>query len=555
MKTFLLVIWLITSAALAVYYFLKQRADKAAAAAQQQAEAARQESQREIARARDEAQAAMTRAQWILREKLAELAAESERVREHYEKEALRVYQEKKQQLEAALAELAPLRGYASLKDVESEVTKTLAEAIAEATALRREAQLLVDQTNEASAQRRLASQQQAREIRAQADALLIQATRDAGRIVEAAERRAEKVGGDAYVALRDKQVLEQAVGALWNVVEGYGDRYVIPTHSLLDDLATGFSHTKAGDELKAARDQTRRLVELKLAAACNYEEPERRDRANRFVVDAFNGRVDAILSRTKHDNYGTLEQEIRDAFSVVNLNGLTFRDARILPAYLEARLAELKWAVVVQEIRLKAREMLRAKQEEERENEKVRREAERAIQELQKEEDMLHRAREAVKIEMDDTIQEQKVRLETASGEQRAQLEQEYQEKLGRLNLELQQKDEKLREAEEKEREISNAQLTRAGTVYIISNIGSFGEEVFKIGMTRRRDPMDRIWELGGASVPFDFDVHAMINTEDAPALEQLLHKAFDDLRINKVNYRKEFFRLPLERIRAFAT
>ena len=94
-------------------------------------------------------------------------------------------------------------------------------------------------------------------------------------------------------------------------------------------------------------------------------------------------------------------------------------------------------------------------------------------------------------------------------------------------------------------------AQLTRAGNVYIISNIGSLGDEVFKIGMTRRREPMDRIWELSDASVPFDFDVHAMIYSEDAPALERMLHNEFDDLRINKVNYRKEFFRLPLERIR----
>ena len=98
-------------------------------------------------------------------------------------------------------------------------------------------------------------------------------------------------------------------------------------------------------------------------------------------------------------------------------------------------------------------------------------------------------------------------------------------------------------------------AEQTRVGKVYIISNIGAFGEDVFKIGMTRRRDPWDRIWELSGASVPFDFDVHAMISSDDAPALERMLHGAFDDFRINKVNSRKEFFRLPLERIRAFAT
>lgn len=81
---------------------------------------------------------------------------------------------------------------------------------------------------------------------------------------------------------------------------------------------------------------------------------------------------------------------------------------------------------------------------------------------------------------------------------------------------------------------------------------MGSFGEEVFKIGMTRRLEPEDRIKELSDASVPFEFDVHAMIACDDAPRLESELHAEFEDLRINKVNYRKEFFRLPVERLRA---
>ena len=83
------------------------------------------------------------------------------------------------------------------------------------------------------------------------------------------------------------------------------------------------------------------------------------------------------------------------------------------------------------------------------------------------------------------------------------------------------------------------------------ISNVGSFGDEVFKIGMTRRLVPEDRVRELGDASVPFSFDVHAMIPSDDAPALENFLHNEFDDLRINMVNSRKEFFRVPLERVR----
>lgn len=90
-----------------------------------------------------------------------------------------------------------------------------------------------------------------------------------------------------------------------------------------------------------------------------------------------------------------------------------------------------------------------------------------------------------------------------------------------------------------------------RAGYVYIISNIGAFGENVYKIGMTRRLDPQDRIDELGDASVPFNFDVHAMIFSDDAPALEAALHKAFENRKLNMVNTRREFFNVTLDEIK----
>ncbi len=123
-------------------------------------------------------------------------------------------------------------------------------------------------------------------------------------------EKRAEQMAGDAYTALRDKQLLENAAAAMRNIVEGYGDRYVIPTHSLLDELAVEFGYDAAGQSLKSSRDQSRRMVEQGEAAACDYVEANRRETAIRFVIDAFNGRVDAILSTFKSDdNYGTLEQ------------------------------------------------------------------------------------------------------------------------------------------------------------------------------------------------------------------------------------------------------
>ena len=85
-----------------------------------------------------------------------------------------------------------------------------------------------------------------------------------------------------------------------------------------------------------------------------------------------------------------------------------------------------------------------------------------------------------------------------------------------------------------------------------MISNIGSFGEAVFKIGMTRRLEPTDRVKELGDASVPFGFDVHAMIYSEDAPALEKQLHHHFVRQQMNKVNPRKGFFKVEISQIRA---
>lgn len=83
-----------------------------------------------------------------------------------------------------------------------------------------------------------------------------------------------------------------------------------------------------------------------------------------------------------------------------------------------------------------------------------------------------------------------------------------------------------------------------------MISNQGSFGENVYKIGLTRRLDPQERVDKLGGASVPFRFDIHAVCFSEDAPALERALHSKFSDKRINAVNFRKEFFKVSLEEI-----
>ena len=164
------------------------------------------------------------------------------------------------------------------------------------------------------------------------------------------------------------------------------------------------------------------------------------------------------------------------------------------------------------------------------REEERARREIEKAIKEADKEERMLEKALEKARKELAAAHEDQKAEYEA--------------------NLVLLQA--KLAEAEERgQRAISMAEQTRRGHVYVISNIGSFGENVFKIGMTRRLEPLDRVKELGDASVPFSFDIHAMIFSEDAPALENELHRHFKIQAVNKVNPRKEFFGVSLSVVR----
>lgn len=384
---------------------------------------------------------------------------------------------------------------------------------------------------NEDAKSIRYLAKDDAEKLKKQSEILLATSKVDASKIIEDANRKAEEIAGEAIKALNNQREIEKTVKAMKNIIEGYGDQYLAPTYSLLDDLADEFGHTEAGIKLKDARNNTNILIRDNKAAKCDYVEEYRRTTAINFVLDAFNGKVDSILSKVKKDNYGILEQKIRDAFQLVNNNGKAFRDAVITQEYLNARLEELKWAVVAQELKWKEQEEQRIIREQIREEEKAKREYERAIREAQKEEETLKRLIEKAQKEVNQATEEQKAKFEER----------------------LQELEGKLKEAEEKnQRALSMAQQTKSGNVYIISNIGSFGENVYKIGMTRRLDPLDRIKELGDASVPFEFDVHSMIYSEDAPGLERELHKKFLRLQMNKVNPRKEFFKITLTEIKA---
>ena len=373
-------------------------------------------------------------------------------------------------------------------------------------------------------------AREKANELKNKAEAILNNATKQAETIIQNAHNKAESIAGDAYKIKQESEDLEKTLVALKNTVRGYGDDYIIPSYSLLDQLADDFGYTEAGEELKKARERSRLMVKNHTAAKCDYVEEYRKTTAIDFIIDAFNGKTDTILTLVKQDNFGVLKQKITDAYCLVNNLGKAFRNAVITPQYLDSRLDELKWAVTCTELRNREREEQRQIREQMREEERARREYEKAMKDAAKEEELLKKA-----------IEKAQQAVAKASEEQKAK----YEAKLQELS-------EKLKEAEEKsQRAISMAQQTKSGHVYIISNIGSFGEDVFKIGMTRRLEPTDRVRELGDASVPFPFDIHAMIFSEDAPKLETTLHKVFVDNQVNKVNPRKEFFKVSISNIR----
>ncbi|MCS4304174.1 DUF4041 domain-containing protein [Chryseobacterium sp. BIGb0232] len=424
------------------------------------------------------------------------------------------------------------LRKYQDIIDVKVECEYLLQKAQRDILKIKAQAELeLSDAKDEAREMRKNVkelTEKRSREI----ELLYDNAVHESKRIVDNAEVRAESIGGDAYRSLREADQIADRIKAMKNVIKGYGNEYLIPTYTLLDELAEDFGHKEAGENLKKLRQNNKLMIVSRQAGVCDYMDESRRNTAIDFVIDAYNGKIDSILSSVKKDNFGILKQKMDDAFQLVNFNGQAFRNARISEVYHSARLEELKWAVVAQELKWQEQEEQRQIREQIREEERARREYEKAMKEAEKEELTLKRLIEKAESQVARANEEQKLL---------------FQQKLE----ELQQK---LFQAEEKnQRAISMAQQTRTGNVYIISNIGSFGEDVYKIGMTRRLEPLDRVRELGDASVPFEFDVHAMIYCDDAPALEKQLHRKFLKSQLNKINPRKEFFKLNVQDIKSY--
>lgn len=168
------------------------------------------------------------------------------------------------------------------------------------------------------------------------------------------------------------------------------------------------------------------------------------------------------------------------------------------------------------------------------------------AIREQMRQEAEERKALEAERKKIDQEESKYKTQIDSLS----KQLESADDSEIDALKARILELQSQLSDVVVKKEEISNLQNGKAGNVYIISNLGSFGENVFKIGMTRRINPQDRVNELGDASVPFKFDVHSFIFSDDASGLETELHKRLNDRRVNKVNLRKEFFNVSIDEL-----
>ncbi|PTX41155.1 uncharacterized protein DUF4041 [Gemmobacter caeni] len=276
-------------------------------------------------------------------------------------------------------------------------------------------------------------------------------------------------------------------------------------------------------------RDRQKAMISAKQAALCptdwSVEGSKAKgatmiNRQTRLTMRAFNNECEAAIANVRWNNAVAMEKRVLSAAAAIN------RENTSLNLTLNDRYVALK----IEELRLthEYREQLKQEKEERAELARAEREEKRLLAEAEAAE------REEAKYQ----AMLEKARKEADSEGNRRRIE-ELEAALAAAHA-------------ASERARAMAEMTRSGYVYIISNVGSFGEDVVKIGLTRRLDPDDRIRELGDASVPFGFDIHAMIYSDAAPTLEGALHKEFAERRINMSNFRKEFFRVSLDEVEA---
>ena len=331
-----------------------------------------------------------------------------------------------------------------------------------------------------------------------------------------------ERLQSDYQTALGSIKPLEKVLHDA-DLGVGTTDQEFYASDNSTDDIDT--LETK----LRAVREEIKRKVSEKTACICSWDLNSVRVGNKKSDTTKFFNREIKLRLRcldnefkmaqavVEWNNVNRLVDRCERAFDEINKRGDLVK-TKLQKPYLDLKITELKLVHEIKQAKLRAKEELQA------ENARIR-EAEREEERIKKAAEKAKKDREL----MEKLVQQELEKLDAASAEQVRQLE----------TLKSQ-----LAELKEKEqRAVSMAQITRAGYIYIITNEDSFGDAICKVGMTRRVNPLDRVKELGDASVPSSFDVQYLAYTEDAPKLERYLHSQLEDQRVNLVNRRKEFF------------
>jgi hypothetical protein len=284
---------------------------------------------------------------------------------------------------------------------------------------------------------------------------------------------------------------------------------------------------------IQSVRETQKQMVSLESAVICTKQwsvdgsaakGKTMTNRNIRLTLRAFNNECDAAIANTRWNNVNAMEKRIiraQEQIDKLNASNSIF----ITHEYLSLKLKELF-------LTHEYREKLKQEREERAESARLAKEEQKLLRDIEK-------------------AQEEEEYYQKLLSKAKSEANKASDQQLEAVTDQIRKLERDLADAHAKfERAQAMAEKTRSGYVYIVSNIGSFGENVVKIGLTRRLDPADRIRELGDASVPFIFDTHAIIYSDDAPALERALHNEFDKARVNASNYRKEFFRLSLSEV-----
>lgn len=289
-------------------------------------------------------------------------------------------------------------------------------------------------------------------------------------------------------------------------------------------------------EKLQNIRDQQKQLIKNGYAVSGDktWTVNGSQSQGNKMVADmqklllrAFNSECDEVINKVKYNNIEASEKKIRTSCDAISKLGKMMHIVITAP-YFDLKIQELYLAFEYQQKKQEEKEALKEARAEMREAAKLQKEIEEQRKKIEKEQTHYQAAYQNVLKQLEESPDN------TDLLDKKTEIEKNLTE------IEKAIKDVDYREANQ-----------RAGYVYVISNIGAFGENVYKIGMTRRLDPQDRIDELGDASVPFNFDVHAMIFSDDAPALESALHRAFESKKVNMINQRREFFNVTLDEIK----